>query len=131
MGFMGSLFGSEVGAANTPFAEYEHRPYVRPLQTGWIEEPTAFRATGSDPDRFEIICASCGDIDGPIEYQPVLAQQLRGPYESRREAERICRLHERASLPSAAEVRRARWHDRLHRRAQRRRMARLIETWRR
>jgi hypothetical protein len=66
---------------------------VRPLQLDWQELPTGFRAGKNDPYRFEVICATCGDIDGPLEYQPFAAQQLRGPYESKRIAEKIAQRH--------------------------------------
>lgn len=82
-----------------------HYPYVRPLQLDWQELPTGFRARGNDPYRFEVICAVCGDIDGPLEYQPLAAQQLRGPYESKRIAERISQRHH---VGSTASVRRDR-----------------------
>jgi hypothetical protein len=48
----------------------------------------------SDDTRFEVICAACGDIDGPVEYQPPVAQALRGPYSSRKAAEKVARNHE-------------------------------------
>jgi hypothetical protein len=70
-----------------------HYPYVRPLQLDWQELPTGFRAGRNDPYRFEVICAACGDIDGPLEYQPSAAQQLRGPYEAKRIAEKISQRH--------------------------------------
>jgi hypothetical protein len=70
-----------------------HYPYVRPLQLDWQELPTGFRAKRNDPYRFEVICAACGDIDGPLQYQPSVAQQLRGPYESKRLAEKVAQRH--------------------------------------
>ena len=70
-----------------------HYPYVRPLQLEWQELPTGFRARSNDPYRFEVICAACGDIDGPLEYQPYAAQQLRGPYESKHLAEKVSQRH--------------------------------------
>jgi len=70
-----------------------HYPYVRPLQLDWQELPTGFRARSNDPYRFEVICAACGDIDGPLDYQPLAAQQLRGPYESKRMAEKTSQRH--------------------------------------
>jgi len=73
-----------------------HFPYVRPLQLDWEERPTGFRARRTDGERFEVICAGCGDIDGPEEYQPASARTLRGPYESRKLAEKVARNHERS-----------------------------------
>jgi hypothetical protein len=70
-----------------------HYPYVRALQLDWQELPTGFRARGNDPYRFEVICAACGDIDGPFEYQPYAVQQLRGPYEAKRIAEKVAQRH--------------------------------------
>ena len=52
-----------------------------------------FELRGMIPYRFEVICAACGDIDGPLEYQPVAAQQLRGPFESKRIAEKVAQRH--------------------------------------
>jgi hypothetical protein len=71
-----------------------HYPYVRSLQLDWQELPTGFRAGHSDLERFEVICAGCGDIDGPVEYQPAEVQALRGPYESQKVAEKVARAHE-------------------------------------
>jgi len=79
------------GAGQSPRAV--HYPYVRPLQLEWQELPTGFRARSNDPYRFEVICAACGDIDGPLEYQSYAAQQLRGPYESKHLAEKVSQRH--------------------------------------
>jgi len=78
-----------------------HYPYVRPLQLDWQDLPTGFRAGSNDPYRFEVICAACGDIDGPLEYQPLAAQQLRGPYESKRIAQKIAQRHQVGSTFAA------------------------------
>ena len=71
-----------------------HYPYVRVLQLDWEELPTGFRARRSDESRYEVICAACGDIDGPAEYQSPAVQALRGPHNSKRAAEKLARTHE-------------------------------------
>jgi hypothetical protein len=82
---------------------------VRPLQLEWQELPTGFRARNNDPYRFEVICAACGDIDGPLEYQPLAAQQLRGPYESKRIAEKISQRHHVGSTFGVRRDKAAKW----------------------
>jgi hypothetical protein len=82
-----------------------HYPYVRPLQLEWQDLPTGFRAGSNDPYRFEVICAACGDIDGPVEYQPLAAQQIRGPYEAKRIAQKIAQRHQVGSTYAASRSR--------------------------
>ena len=84
-----------------PIAD-RHYPYVRPLQLEWEERPSGYRALRTDESRFEVICAACGDNDGPAEYQPWAVQELRGPYDAKKTAEKVARSHEsttRAALP--------------------------------
>jgi len=61
-----------------------HRPYVRHVQTD---------------SRWEVICAECGDNEGPSEDQSPAIQQLRGPYPTEHKAERAAHAHERESNP--------------------------------
>jgi hypothetical protein len=81
-----------------------HYPYVRPLQLEWEELLTGYRARRSDPARFEVICVACGDVDGPRHLQPEPAKWLRGPYDTKKEAERVARSHETATLPRRRSV---------------------------
>jgi hypothetical protein len=83
----------EAESAKKPDVE-RHYPYVRPLQLEWQELPTGFRARASDERRFEVICAACGDIDGPAHYQSASVQALRGPHDTKKLAEKIARTHE-------------------------------------
>lgn len=91
-GLSGGWFRGRDEPKNAPVSL--HYPYVRPLQLDWQELPTGFRAARSDEARFEVICAACGDIDGPVDYQPAIARALRGPYNSRKAAEKIAKAHE-------------------------------------
>ena len=99
---MSSSWSRDVDSSKvTPLAD-RHYPYVRPLQLDWEERPSGYRALRSDESRFEVICAACGDNDGPVEYQSHAAQTLRGPYNARKVAEKVARSHEstmRAALP--------------------------------
>lgn len=93
-GGMSSSWSRDLDAAHkTPQVE-RHYPYVRPLQLDWEERPSGFRAARSDESRFEVICAACGDNDGPPEYLSWAVQELRGPYELKKVAEKVARDHE-------------------------------------
>jgi hypothetical protein len=111
--FGGMGFGSrerlERAAAPRQRSAPVHYPYVRALQLEWQELPTGFRAKANDPYRFEVICAACGDIDGPLEYQPFAAQQLRGPYESKRIAEKVAQRHHVGSTFGVTRDREGKW----------------------
>ena len=52
-----------------------------------------WHAESNDPRRWEIICARCGDTDGPASEQSPQVQELRGPYRSRRKAEHRAEKH--------------------------------------
>ena len=79
-------------AASHPAAG--HLPRVRPLRSGWTQHPDRkWESSVEDPKRWEVLCPQCGDGDGPVEGQPVAAQQLRGPYPSRRRAGRAAVKH--------------------------------------
>src|SRR5665213_337648 len=71
-----------------------HYPYVRVLQLDWEELPTGFRARRSDETRFEIICAACGDIDGPAEYQPVAVRGVEAGQVTIRPKRFVAALHQ-------------------------------------
>ena len=71
-----------------------HFPYARPLRLRW--EQTAdgcWHYANQDPRRWEVVCAQCGDTDGPAEGQPEPARSLRGPYDSKHAAHRAAKHH--------------------------------------
>jgi hypothetical protein len=94
---------ARLSARDTPV---QHFPYIQPLQLEWEQTPTGFKPHRQDPNRFEVICARCGDSDGPIYNQPAACQRLRGPYDSRRSAMRAARNHQREAWRA---VKRSRW----------------------
>lgn len=103
--FWGSQrMADEVYGAQTADSQ-GHFPYARPLQLDWELTPTGYRARGRDPERAEVVCAGCGDEDGPSEVQPGPARRLRGPYPDLAAATRAASDHERATQPSRAELR--------------------------
>jgi hypothetical protein len=94
---------ARLAARDTPV---QHFPYIQALQLEWERTPTGFKPHRQDPNRFEVICARCGDSDGPIYNQPAACQRLRGPYDSRRSAMRAARNHQREAWRA---VKRSRW----------------------
>ena len=52
-----------------------------------------------DESRWEVICAECGDNEGPSEDQNPVIQQFRGPYPSEHKALHVAHAHERKSNP--------------------------------
>jgi hypothetical protein len=71
-----------------------HFPGVRPLRSGWqVGAAGAWESSGEDLGQWEVVCAQCGDEDGPADSQPEAARQLRGPYGSRRRAGRAAVQH--------------------------------------
>lgn len=45
--------------------------------------------------KWEVVCTQCGDTDGPAEGQSETIRTLRGPYSSKRKAQRVVRQHAR------------------------------------
>jgi len=71
-----------------------HHPYARPRKGSWTKDATGRWRSGSvDPHSWEVICEECGDTDGPIEMQSPTARARRGPYSSKRKAERAATKH--------------------------------------
>ena len=71
-----------------------HFPYLRPLRLGWNQaEDGSWPYVFTDPHRWEVICAQCGDTDGPADSQAQPARRLRGPYESKHAAHRAVKRH--------------------------------------
>jgi hypothetical protein len=71
-----------------------HFPGVRKLRSEWHQDAAgAWESSAGDPDRWEVVCAQCGDTDGPADGQPEAARQLRGPYGSKRRAGRAAVKH--------------------------------------
>jgi len=71
-----------------------HHPYARPLKGSWTKDATGRWHSGSKDAHFwEVICEECGDTDGPIEAQSETARARRGPYPSKRKAERAATKH--------------------------------------
>jgi hypothetical protein len=88
---------SERKALSFDGALYEptrHRVRVRALPLGWFRNAGGEWAYEAEDERqFEVFCESCGDSDGPKENQPEKIRSLRGPYPSRRRAERALNRH--------------------------------------
>ena len=58
-----------------------HFPYARRLRLDWTQaqDGSWHHADKDDPHRWEVVCAQCGDIDGPADRQP----GPRDPFEAR------------------------------------------------
>ena len=71
-----------------------HTPYARPLNEDWTKDATGRWQSGSvDANSWEVICAECGDTDGPVETQSAAVRARRGPYRSKRKAEHAATKH--------------------------------------
>jgi hypothetical protein len=79
------------GAASDP---RHHFPYARRLHLDWHQNVDGpWIAAREDDHRWEVICAECGDEDGPAENQSISVQQLRGPYVSKHRAAHAATMH--------------------------------------
>ena len=77
-----------------------HRPYVRHVHTGWHRDKYGrWESDTWDDALWEVICAKCGDDEGPADQQKATIQKLRGPYPSHHKAEHAAHLHEKEANP--------------------------------
>jgi len=77
-----------------------HQPYVRHVHTDWHrDEYGQWVSETWDESRWEVICAECGDNEGPSEDQSPAIQQFRGPYPTEHKAVHVANVHERKSNP--------------------------------
>ena len=81
-----------------------HFPYARPLRLGWAQaEDGSWHHSLEDRHKWEVVCAQCGDTDGPANRQPEPANLLRGPYDSKHAAHRAVKHHSRQHPPEKLE----------------------------
>ena len=81
-----------------------HFPYVRPLRLGWAQaEDGSWHHASEDHHKWEVVCAQCGDTDGPANRQHEPAKTLRGPYDSKHAAHRAVKHHSRQHPPEKLE----------------------------
>jgi hypothetical protein len=73
--------------------KYGHVARVRPMKTNWRFESGEWKSESTDPKYWEIVCVPCHDSDGPAEQQSKAVRTLRGPYRSRRQAQRASDKH--------------------------------------
>ena len=77
-----------------------HRPYVRHVHTDWRRDNYGRWVSETwDESKWEVICAECGDNEGPSEVQGPAIQQFRGPYPTEHKAVHAAHAHERKSNP--------------------------------
>ena len=58
-----------------------HYAVCRPVRLAWFENDHGeWHWQQSDNQLWEVVCAQCGDSDGPPDLEPAEIQQLRGPY---------------------------------------------------
>ena len=78
------------GAANA----HHHFPYARRVRRGWRLNPDGHWISDHEDERlWEVFCAECGDMDGPVENQTEMVQRLRGPYSHEHKAKHTARKH--------------------------------------
>jgi len=99
-GVEGMAAGSDVarsadpGDENDP--EHQHYPYVRHVRVALHRDGYGqWMSESWENSQWEVICAECGDTEGPLDEQTVEVRRLRGPYVSRHKAERAAHGHER------------------------------------
>jgi hypothetical protein len=74
-----------------------HYPYVRQVRLGWRKDAGGHWTYDGVGERlWEVLCAECGDTDGPQEEQPSRARELRGPYPGKRKAGHVASKHFKA-----------------------------------
>ena len=83
-----------------------HFPYARRLRLDWTQaqDGSWHHANKDDPHRWEVVCAQCGDIDGPADRQPEPARSLRGPYDGKHSAHRAVKHHEQQHPAQALDL---------------------------
>lgn len=85
---------------NANDAAHVHRPYVRHVRTDWHrDEHGLWDSETWDENSWEVVCAACGDDEGPANEQTVAVRGLRGPYPSRHKAQHAAHHHEREANP--------------------------------
>jgi hypothetical protein len=90
-------FGFRQGARETAGAErdgHHHFPHARRLRVGWrVEDDGHWTYDREDEHLWEVLCAECGDTDGPSDNQREPARRLRGPYASEHKAKHTASRH--------------------------------------
>jgi hypothetical protein len=85
---------ADAPAQEEPGARRRHLPYARRVRLGWRQDGEgAWTFDAEDRRLWEVCCFECGDTDGPPERQAPHVQALRGPYESKRLANRMVKRH--------------------------------------
>ncbi len=79
--------------ANETGTESLHTPYVRSLRNWRQDDLGRWVSTEATEELWEIVCAQCGDDQGPVDRQMAAVRSLRGPYSSRDRAEHVARRH--------------------------------------
>lgn len=96
---MGDL-GASPARQGTPGPDPGHYPYARPVRLGWRRDAGGHWAYDMvDEHQWEVLCAQCGDTDGPATDQSPEVQALRGPYRSKHRAKHVADKHFRAFWP--------------------------------
>jgi hypothetical protein len=90
---MGDL-GASPASRGAPGPDPGHYPYARPVRLGWCRDAGGHWAYDMvDEHWWEVICAQCGDTDGPATGLSPEAQALRGPYKGKHRAKRVADKH--------------------------------------
>lgn len=91
-----AIVDSELNAEFREPDDLHHFPAVRNFPLDWHKGTDAWTFESVDPRLWEVVCAECGDDDGPAEQQAAQIRRLRGPYDSERLAKRVARRHRRS-----------------------------------
>jgi hypothetical protein len=93
----GIRFGAldaKAAAAEADSNRHHHFPFARRLRLAWrLETDGRWTFEGQDKRHWEVICAECGDTDGPAANQTESIQRLRGPYSSEHKAKHAAQKH--------------------------------------
>jgi hypothetical protein len=94
LGARNGALDATAAAATADANPHHHFPYARRLHLGWHQNVDGrWIAAREDEHRWEVICAECGDTDGPAENQSIPVQRLRGPYVSKHRATHAATRH--------------------------------------
>jgi hypothetical protein len=92
---MGMRMGAlDAQAALNDNTEHHHFPFARRLRLRWRRDTEGqWQPQSEDRHQWEVVCAECGDTDGPASEQSATVQALRGPYSNERHAKRAAEEH--------------------------------------
>jgi hypothetical protein len=75
-------------------AEHHHFPFARRQLLDWRQDADGrWSSDREDEHLWEVLCAECGDTDGPAENQAEPVRRLSGPYAGGHKAKHVATRH--------------------------------------